>query len=115
MARYSSGRNQYVRGEETQVYTANGAITIYDGVARLAGTGARAMTLAAPTAGDEGTVLSVTAGTAQAHTLTITGGIGGRGAAVDVVTFANIGDTITLIATNLVWVPMGAPYGATIA
>jgi hypothetical protein len=115
MARYSASRNQMIRDEDAQDYTANGAISIRDGVHRRGGAGARARTLAAPTAGDEGTQITVTAMTAAAHTLTITGGIGGRGAAVDVVTYTNIGDSITLKAVNLVWAPIGAPYGATIA
>ncbi len=115
MARYSSTRNQMVRGESVTAYTANAAITIVDGVHAIAKTSAAAMTLAAPGAGDEGTQLTVMARTAFAHTLTVTGGIGGGGATKDVVTFAAVGDAITLLADNLVWVPLGAPYGATIA
>ncbi|HXG56682.1 MAG TPA: hypothetical protein VNJ03_14995 [Vicinamibacterales bacterium] len=115
MGRYSALRNQYVRGEDVRTYVAAGAITISDGVHAIRATAAAAMTLAAPGAGDEGTQITVTARTAFAHTLTIAGGIGGRGITTDVVTFAAVGDTITLIADNLVWVPMGAPYGATIA
>jgi hypothetical protein len=105
----------YVRSESTTTYAANGAIAISDGVHAITKTSAAAMTLAAPGAGDEGTQITVTARTAFAHTLTVAGGIGGGGATKDVVTFAAVGDTITLIADNLVWVPIGAPYGATIA
>lgn len=115
MPRYASLRNQFVRGEDTQAYTADGAIAIRDGVHAIAKTSAAAMTLAAPAAGDAGTQITVVARTAFAHTLTVSGGIGGKGASFDVVTFAAVGDSITLIADNLVWVPMGAPYGATIA
>lgn len=116
MARYSALRNQMVRGHEgTYTYAANGAIAINDGIHAITKTSAAAMTLAAPAAGDEGTQITITARTAFAHTVTITEGIGGKGASFDVITFAAVGDTITLIADNLHWVPMGAPYGATIA
>lgn len=116
MARYSATRNQMVRGNEgTYLYPANGAIAIADGVHAITKTSAAAMTLAAPAAGDEGTEITITARTAFAHTVTITEGIGGKGAAFDVMTFAAVGDTITLIADNLHWVPKAAPYGVTIA
>jgi hypothetical protein len=116
MPRFSKLRNQMVRGNEgTYTYPANGAIAIADGVHAITKTSAAAMTLAAPAAGDAGTQITVTARTAFAHTLTVAGGIGGRGATHDVVTFAAVGDSITLLADNLVWVPIAAPYGATIA
>lgn len=116
MARYSALRNQMVRGNEgTYTYAANGAITIADGVHALTKGSAAAMTLAAPTAGDEGTELTITARTAFAHTVTITEGIGGKGASFDVLTFAAVGDSITLMAVNLHWVPKAAPYGVVIS
>lgn len=116
MPRYDSTRNRMVRGDagDDNVYTANGAITVLDGVHALAKTSAAAMTLAPPTAAEEGIRLVITARTAFAHTVTITEGLGGKGASFDVITFAAVGDSIELLADNLHWVPVSAPYGATI-
>jgi hypothetical protein len=115
MPRWNSVKNQYERGEDIAAYTADGAIAVTDGVHELAKTSAGAFTLAPPAAGDDGMLLSITAKTAFAHTVTITEGLGGKGASFDVISFAAVGDTITLRAVNLHWVPVGAPYGATIA
>jgi hypothetical protein len=85
-------------------YTAAGAITIARGTHRLkAGSGA-AMTLANPTADDEGKVMRLQAADAQAYTVTVTGGFAGGGAGVDVATFGGaIGDGMTVVAVNLLW------------
>lgn len=117
MPRYDPVRNQMVRGDSDAdiAYTANGAIGIRDGVHALAKGSAAAMTLAPPTAADEGIRLIITARTAFAHTVTLTEGLGGKGANFDVMTFAAVGDTISLIADNLHWVPTGAPYGVVIS
>ena len=119
MPRYSASRNQYVHsgssGETASLYAANGAIAHVDGVHAITKTSAAAMTLAPPVAADEGMRIVITARTAFAHTVTITEGIGGKGAAFDVITFAAVGDTIELLADNLHWVPVGAGYGVTIA
>ena len=118
MPRYSASRNQFVYGNDPggdTVYTANGAITIVDGVHAIAKAGSlAAMTLAAPTAGDEGMVITIVARTAFAHTVTVAGGLGGN-AGDDVITFAKVGDSIQLLADALFWVPTGAPYGAVIS
>lgn len=111
--RYSALRNQMVRSSDVALYAANGAIAINDGVAAITKGSAAAMTLAAPAAGDEGTVLTIVGRTAFAHTVTITEGIGGKGASFDVITFAAVGDSITLLADNLHWVPVGS-YGVSI-
>lgn len=113
-ARYNPTKNQMVRGDDVATYTANGAIAVGDGVAAIAKTSAAAMTLAPPAAGDDGMLLTITGETAFAHTVTITEGLGGKGASFDVITFGAVGDTITLRAINQHWVPAGAPYGATI-
>lgn len=115
--RYDAARNQMVRGDTDAdvAYTANGAITISDGVHAIAKTSAAAMTLAPPAAGDEGIRLTITARTAFAHTVTLTEGLGGNGASFDVMTFAAVGDTISLLADNLHWVPTSAPYGVVIS
>jgi hypothetical protein len=116
MPRYSAVRNQMVRGNEgTYLYAANGAITIADGVHAITKSSAAAMTLAAPAAGDEGTEITITGRTAFAHTVTLTEGLGGKGSAFDVMTFAAVGDTITLVADNLHWVPKAAPYGVVVS
>lgn len=117
MGRFDATRNQYVRsgtGDYGKTYTANGALVITDGVHHLAKTSAGAFTLAAPAAGDEGTEMVITADTAFAHTVTVAGGLGGN-AADDVITFAKVGDTITIVASILHWVPKAAPYGAVIS
>jgi hypothetical protein len=115
MPRWNAAKNQYVRGDDVAVYTADGAIAVVDGVHELGKTSAGAFTLAPPAAGDDGMLLTITAKTAFAHTVTITEGLGGKGAAFDVITFAAVGDTISLRAVNQHWVPVGAPYGATVA
>ena len=117
MPRYDAARNRMVRGESDAdtVYTANGALTIGDGVHAIAKTSAAVMTLVPPTADQEGIRMVITARTAFAHTVTITEGIGGKGGGFDVMTFAAVGDTIELLADNLHWVPVGAGYGVAIA
>lgn len=52
--------------------------------------GVNAATLADPADGDEGRVIWVKNGEAQANTLTITNGLGGSGGSVDVLTFTNL-------------------------
>jgi hypothetical protein len=57
--------------------TTSAAITEKQGLVRLGGSGARAMTLADPTTGtDDGKRLTLLASTAAAHVITVTGGIG---------------------------------------
>lgn len=119
MPRYNASRNQFVPatpGSEggATIYLANGAITIGDGTHRISKTSAAAMTLAAPTAADDGMRMFLVAGTAFAHTVTVTGGLGGN-AADDVITFAKVGDSIEVIADNTKWCPVGAGYGVVIS
>lgn len=92
--------------------TANGAITI----ANLANyvftkAGVAAMTLAAPTAPQEGFEMFFTNGTANAHTITATGLIedGVTGGSKNLITFAAfLGSGIRLKAYNLKWHVMHA-------
>jgi hypothetical protein len=63
-------------------YTAAGALTIADGLHLITGSGALAMTLAAPSQDDNGKRMNIRAGSAHAHTVTITGGA--EGASADV-------------------------------
>lgn len=98
---------------DVQVAAANGAITIKSGIVVLTKAGVAAMTLAAPTAGaqsaggDDGKVLVIDAQTANAHTITLAGGLRGAGAGADVGSFGGaIGDGIALYAYNGAWYPV---------
>ena len=88
-----------------QVLAAAGAIGIKEGTVWITGGSALAITLAAPIAGaDDTKILHIRSTTAQAHTLTISGGLNGAGASADVGTFGGaIGDGVTLEAYNGAW------------
>lgn len=89
-----------------QVASADGAITIKDGIVVVTKGSACAMTLAAPNADDNGWLI-IDSHTAQAHTLTISGGLRGAGSGADVGTFGGaIGDGIVLYAYNGAWYPV---------
>jgi hypothetical protein len=112
--RYDAASNSYVFGNDPnadRVYTTNGFIAKTSGVHAIAKTSAATMVLDPPTAAEEGTRLIIVARTAFPHTVTIAAGIGGRGGSFDVLTFAAVGDSIELLADNLQWVPVGAPFG----
>ncbi len=96
-----------------QVIPGDGAITVKSGVVILTKASAAAITLAAPTAvTDDGKVLYIIAGTAQAHVVTVTGAAGGSGQ--DVGTFGGaINDSTVLIARNALWYVCGAPRNVT--
>lgn len=91
--------------QDLQVASAAGAISIKSGsVLVTKADGAAALTLADPAAADAGKVLCITSETAQAHTVTIAGGLNGGGAAADVGTFGGaIGDYVELVAYNSKW------------
>lgn len=91
-----------------QVASANGAITIRNGIVAITKGTAAAMTLAAPTATThDGIVLYIDSHTAAAHTVTIANGLRGAGAGADVGTFGGaIGDGIVLYAYNGAWYPV---------
>lgn len=85
---------------------ANGAVTIANGTVVFTKAGVAAMTLAAPTAAQEGTTITFTSRTAHAHTVTATGLIedGVTGGAKTTATFAAFaGASLTLQAINLKW------------
>lgn len=87
-------------------YSADGAITVQPGIASISKAGACLLTLAAPTAGQAGTFITITSRTAQAHVLTATSllGDGVSGSPHTTATFAAfIGATIVLVACNLIW------------
>jgi hypothetical protein len=90
---------------EVQTLTDTGAITAKNGICLLNKAGVIAATLANPTAGtDDFKRLSIRSLTAQAHTVTVTGGFGNGGSGEDVATFSGvIGDGIELMAYNGYW------------
>lgn len=96
--------------KEAQTVTADGAITIKNGVAKVTKAGVAAMTLANPTdVTDDGKELTILSTTAQAHTLTVTGGFGNGSTGEDVATFSGaIGDNINLKAYGGYWYITGA-------
>lgn len=84
----------------------DGAITIASGIVALTKGSAAAITLAAPTTGQAGTELIITAGSAFAHVVTATALIedGVTGGSKTTLTFGAFnGATITLRAYNLKW------------
>jgi hypothetical protein len=74
---------------------------------------ADAATLAAPVAADNGRVITIVSGTAFAHTITVSGGLGGAGAADDVITFTNrVAASVTLKAIAAQWYMVGSYLAA---
>lgn len=85
----------------------DGAIAIANGVVALTKGSAAAITLAAPTAAQAGTRITIVAGSAWAHVVTATGLLddGVVGGSKNTATFAAfVGSAITLLAYNLKWV-----------
>jgi hypothetical protein len=88
-------------GGNTSYYTAAGGIPVAQGTAVINGAAALAMTLAQPTAAQDGLAVFITSETAHAHTITTAAnGINGT---KHVVTFAAQGDGVELQAVNGVW------------
>ncbi len=96
--------------KEAQTVSADGAITIKNGVAKVTKAGVAVMTLANPTdVTDDNKELTILSTTAQAHTLTVTGGFGNGSTGEDVATFSGaIGDNINLKAYGGYWYITGA-------
>lgn len=85
--------------------TASGAIPVQSGTFALNGSGALAMTLAAPTTAQDGVTLTISAQTAHAHTVTTPANtINGN---KDTVTYAAVGDFVVLRAVNGLWIAIG--------
>jgi hypothetical protein len=81
----------------------SGAIAQKQGAVRLGSAGALAMTLADPTSGtDDGKRLTLVASTAQAHVITVTGGLAG-GTNNTVTLGGAIGDMVELEAIGGKW------------
>jgi len=98
-------------GSPVTYEAASGAIPVQSGSIALNGAGALAMTLALPTAAQDGTTIFIAAATAHAHTVTTpANGIDG---ALHIATFAAKGDNVELRAINGTWNVVGAPGGPT--
>jgi hypothetical protein len=89
----------------TQVASADGAITLLSGgMVFITKGSAAALTLAVP-AISTGARLVIVSTTAFAHTVTVTGGLGGAGAGADVGTFgAAAANGVTLVSYNGAWI-----------
>lgn len=100
-------RNDY----EYQSLVADGAITIKNGVCKIAKTvaGVVAATLANPTdVTDDFKRLTIVSNQAQANTVTVTGGFGNGGNGEDVATASGaVGDTLELLAHGGYWYIVG--------
>lgn len=86
-------------------YTANGAISLIEGVHTIAKTSAAAMTVAAPSSQD-GLRLTIVANTDYAHVITFTGSTlldGTTGANLTVTLTAYKGSSITVVAVGTKW------------
>ncbi len=103
--------------EIVTAYAADGAIAIANGTAKLTKGSAGAYTLAAPAAGDDGTVMHIVAGTDYAHVITIatTSLLDGTNTAKGkCTTAAYIGSGITIVAVNQKWL-LRSSVAATLA
>lgn len=100
----------------SQTLTGDGAITNKNGTVVLNKAGVIAATLANPTATtDDYKKLVILSLTAQAHTVTVTGGFGNGGSGKDVATFGGAaGDCLTVMAYQGYWYVIGA-NGVTLA
>lgn len=100
-----------------RTYAAAGAITLpspgRNMIAEIIGTGALAMTVAAPTKDQAGCRLFVVGNGKAAHTVTFTTGLGAVGATADVATFkADQQQGLEVIACGLAWIPSANVAGA---
>jgi len=113
----TTGQHTGVMKLPTQVLADDGAISIKRGIVILNKAGAIAATLADPTAAtDDGKVLTVFSLTAQAHTVTIAGGLNGAGGGADVGTFGGaVGDQFSVFAYNGKWYKLTAAINVVFA
>lgn len=96
-------------------YSAAGALSPVEGLHVINGTDALAMTLANPTALQDGQVMAICSNGKAAHTVTYDAGLGNAGAGYTVVTFPSGGQTgFQLIALNAIWTPLNGPYAGTV-
>lgn len=113
-AAQEAGLGDILKNQEPNTYqllVADGAITVKQGLVKIAKTvaGVVAATLANPTdVTDDYKRLTIVSGQAQANTVTCTGGFGGGGTGEDVCTFSGaIGDTLELLAYGGNWYIIG--------
>ena len=105
---------------DVKSYSAAGAIDLPTGrslaVRVINGTGALAMTIAAPTKDMDGAIMVIASGGAAAHTLTFSGGLSGAGTSYDVVTInASAPASMIVVACNALWTcPFGPAMGGTV-
>lgn len=100
-------------------YTGATDAIAYPGVALINTAGVDACTLATPVAGlDDGKLLKIVAGSANAHTVTTAAHkiIDGSSTSKDTITFAgNNGGSIELMAYNGLWYVISTPLNATLS
>ena len=113
---YTAAQLDVAAVKNVQTLTGDGAITLKNGVVELNKAGAIAATIANPTAtNDDYNRLTIVALTAQANTVTCTGGFGNGGASKDVATYGGaIGDNLNLMAYQGFWYVTGS-QGITLA
>lgn len=116
---YLSGRLDALElGIPVTAYTANGAIALTTGLHAIEKTGsAAAMTVAAPTAAQDGVELTIIGNTDFAHVITFTGGTlldGTTGANTTATLAAFKGSGVTVVARGSTWLLKSAVV-ATIA
>lgn len=112
-----NGSDAGVKALDTvQTASADGAISIKNGVVKITKGSACALTLANPTSGtDDYKILRILSTTAYAHTVTVTGGFGDVGTGGDVATFAAAkGATLNVMAYGGFWYVIGV-NGVTLA
>lgn len=99
--------NSDLGNDALQTLVADGAITVKNGVCKIAKTvaGIVAGTLANPTSGsDDFKRLLIISNQAQANTVTVTGGLGNGGTGEDVISFSGVvGDCVELVAYGGYW------------
>lgn len=111
------GKGTGIGGGVTQVASANGAINVKEGTVLVTKTSAAALTLAAPTSGnDDGKRLVILSTTPFAHTVTqTTPGFNNLAGSGDVATYgAAAGNSLTVVAYGGVWYAVNVT-GVTIA
>lgn len=104
------------RKRQAQDLSADGAITVIDGVVTLSKTAsAGAYTIAAPTQNNSTGVLIITSTTARAHVITCALGFNGKGSSGTATFGGAIGDSLMIFSDNGIWYTAGSPRNVTLA